>query len=279
MFQLRLIKYGVIFCALCSLLMGKSQAAQVTAPSPHPLPQPEESPLPDHTLRRIRVPILMYHYVSPLPPDADEIRMGLTVTPETFQQHLFYLQAEGFSTISLYALDHALLTGAPLPWKPIVLTFDDGHIDHYTNVFPMLREYGFTGTFFIITGKADWAAPDYLSWGQIQEMASAGMSMEAHTKTHQDLRQREYDFLVYEVLGSIESLEAHIGARPQMFAYPAGRYDETVLRVIESAGIQRAVTTVHGLLHTTDNRLLMRRVRVNGDLSVAGLAALLASSE
>ncbi|NJL57350.1 polysaccharide deacetylase family protein [bacterium] len=80
-----------------------------------------------------------------------------------------YLQSEGYSTISLYALDRALLTGTPLPRKPIVLTFDDGHIDHYAHVFPLLREYGFTGTFFIITGKADRAVPDYLSWGKFRK--------------------------------------------------------------------------------------------------------------
>ncbi|MDX1995216.1 MAG: polysaccharide deacetylase family protein [bacterium] len=236
------------------------------------------TPQPDGTLRRIRVPVLMYHYVSPLPPQADDVRIGLTVSPETFRTHLLYLQAEGYTTISLYDLHTALLTGEPLPPKPIVLTFDDGHIDHYVTVFPLLREFGFTGTFFIITGRADAGDPAYVSWAQIAEMAAAGMSMEAHTKRHMDLRQRDYNFLVYEILGSIESLQAHTGQPTTMFAYPAGRYDDATLAVLESLNVWRAVTTEPGTAHTTDNRLQVPRLRITGEMSAAGLAGLLNSN-
>lgn len=258
---------------LCVLLI---LSAVVTPLSSQQTDSPAEL-TPDGTLRRIRVPILMYHYVSPLPEGADEIRIGLTVTPDTFRQHVEYLHREGYATVTFDELNRALLTGTALPPKPIMLTFDDGHIDHYTNVFPVLRRFGYTGAFFIITGLADAAAADYLTWDQIAEMAAAGMQMEAHTKTHPDLRQRDHAFLVYEVLGSVESLEAHTGMRPLAFAYPAGRYDESSLRVVESVGIVRAVTTEPGALHTTDNRLLLPRVRINGNLTVEGLAWLLGS--
>jgi peptidoglycan/xylan/chitin deacetylase (PgdA/CDA1 family) len=236
------------------------------------------APLADGTLRRIQVPVLMYHYISPLPPQADDVRIGLTVSPETFRTHLLYLQAEGYTTISLYDLHDALLTGRRLPPKPVVLTFDDGHIDHYVTVFPLLREFGFTGTFFIITGRADAGDPAYVSWSQIAEMAAAGMSMEAHTKRHMDLRQRDYNFLVYEILGSIESLQAHTGQPTTMFAYPAGRYDDATLGVLESLNVWRAVTTEPGTAHTTDNWLQVPRLRITGELSAAGLAGLLNSN-
>lgn len=232
----------------------------------------------DGTLRRIFVPILMYHYVSPLPPDADDVRVGLTVSPEMFRQHIAYLRAEGYQTISLNQLHQALLIGTPLPPKPIILTFDDGHIDHYTNVFPVLREAGYTATFFIITGRADTGASNYLNWSQISEMAMAGMSMEAHTKNHFDLRSRSYEFLVYEIMGSVESLEAHTGMPTRMLAYPAGRYDDTTLSVLRSTPIQRAVTTQPGAYHTTDNALEMPRLRITAEMSTAGLAHLLNSA-
>ena len=162
----------------------------------------------DGTLRRIRVPILMYHYISSLPADADDYRINLTLEPDVFRAHMHYLHDEGYTTISLYQLHIALLQGTQLPPKPIILTFDDGYIDHYTNVSPVLKEYGFTGTFFIITERADDNNPTYMNWSQISEMARAGMSMESHSKTHADLRGRSYDFLVYELLGSLESLQA-----------------------------------------------------------------------
>lgn len=231
----------------------------------------------DGTLRRIRVPILMYHYVSELPADADDIRKGLTVVPPLFHAHMQYLSDAGFTPISLYELNVALTTGAPLPPKPIVLTFDDGYIDAYTNVFPILRQYGFTGTFFIITARADAKDPAHISWAQIKEMSDAGMSMEPHTKDHVDLRERDHDFLIYQMKGSIESLTAFTGRIPRMFSYPVGHYDPAVLTVADELNIDIAVSTASGDLQTTSGRLHLPRVRVLGNMSVAALASMLRS--
>jgi peptidoglycan/xylan/chitin deacetylase (PgdA/CDA1 family) len=229
----------------------------------------------DGTLRRLRVPILMYHYVSALPPDADDIRIGLTVEPQLFREHMQYLQTAGYQTVSLYETHLALEFGTPLPPKPVILTFDDGYIDHYSTVFPLLQEYGFTGTFFIISQFVDNNHPAYMSWEQIAQMANAGMNMEAHTKTHADLRLRNHDFLIFEIMGSVESIGYHTGIEPHIFAYPIGRYDDMTLNVLGTTDILRAVTTQPGVFHTTDNRLLLPRMRVNNDTSVLGLQGLL----
>jgi peptidoglycan/xylan/chitin deacetylase (PgdA/CDA1 family) len=232
----------------------------------------------DGTLRRIHVPILMYHRVSHLPPDADVYRIDLTVVPEVFRAHMQYLHDEGYHTISLYQLNEALLRGTPLPPKPVVLTFDDGYREHYTTVFPTLEEFGFIGTFFVITGYVDANNLDYLNWSQISEMSDAGMSMEPHTKSHLGLVGRDSDFLTYEVLGSFESMAAHTGQMPRMFAYPGGDYDDAALEMLQSLYCWRAVTTQRGALHTTDNTLEVPRVRVSGDTGVVGLAYLLQTS-
>lgn len=229
----------------------------------------------DGTLRRVRVPILMYHYVSDLPEDADDIRRGLTITPDQFREQMVYLRAAGYTTISLYQLRDALTRGTPLPSQPIILTFDDGYLDHYLYVFPTLRRFGYTGTFFIITGLADAVHPGHLNWAQIREMAAAGMSMESHTKNHPDLRNRSYEFLVYELLGSLESLQAHTGVSAHMLAYPVGRYDDAVLAVVRQMPIWSAVTTQPGVVHTTDRLLELARVRVPAGAGAAGLAAAL----
>lgn len=233
----------------------------------------------DGTLRRIRVPILMYHYVSDLPPNADAIRIGLTVAPSMFRAHLQYLHDSGYTTISLYQLHEALLKGTKLPPKPIILTFDDSYIDHYFTVFPLLKEFSFTATFFVITGTADTHDPAHLSWVQISEMSDAGMSMESHTKTHAELEGRSYDFLVYQLLGSLQSLEAYTHKTPHMFAYPSGRYDAATLAVLQTLPVWRAVTTQHGALQTTDNMLELPRLRVSNDTGVSGLANLLNAND
>lgn len=233
---------------------------------------------PDGTLRRIHVPILMYHYVSELPSDADNYRIELTISPALFREHLAYLRAAGYQTISLKALYNALQYGAPLPERPIVLTFDDGYVDHYTNVLPALLDFGYMGTFFVITERADAGNPAHLSWRQIQEMAAAGMEMQSHSRTHPDLRERSHDFLVYELLGSVESLEAHTDQPVRVFSYPSGRYDEDTLSVVEQSPIQIAVTTQSGAYHTTSSLLELKRLRVTPRMGRDGLMQLLEAS-
>jgi len=236
--------------------------------------QPEQG----RTLRRLRIPILMYHYVSELPRNADETRRGLTVTPEIFTAHMQYLHDQGYTTISLYDLYDALTKGKSLPPKSIILTFDDGYEDAYTNVFPVLKQFGFTGTFFIITARPDANDPNYMSWPQIKEMSTAGMSMEPHTKDHVDLRQRDHDFLIYQMKGSIESLAAYTGRTPHMFDYPVGHYDAATLRVAKELGVWIGVSTANGDLQTTSGRLHLPRLRISGNMSVSALASILRHS-
>lgn len=230
----------------------------------------------DGTLRRIHVPVLMYHYISEIPADADKYRINLTVPPDLFHAHMDFLASNGYSVVSLYEINDALLTGTPLPEKPVALTFDDGHLDHYVTVFPILQRHQFTGTFFIITDLADLNHSDYLSWAHITEMAQAGMHMESHTRNHGTLIDRDADYMIYQILGSFNRLEQQLQHTPQMFCYPGGKYDEATLSFLQTTHIQRAVTTQHGVYHTTDNTLEMPRVRMTNETGIAALAALLA---
>lgn len=231
--------------------------------------------MPDGTLRRLRVPILMYHYVSELPPNADNLRVGLTVSPAMFREHLAYLAAREYQTITLYQLYLALTQGLPLPPNPVVLTFDDGYTDHLYNVVPAMLEHGFVGTFFIITSFTDEFRPGYVTWDDVNQIAAAGMEIASHTKTHPDIRGKSYDFLVYELLGSIESVQAHTGVPAYTFAYPMGSYDDAAIDMLRQTGIKAAVTTQHGATHTTDGVLELRRLRIQNTTGIPGLEVLL----
>ncbi|MCA9908976.1 MAG: polysaccharide deacetylase family protein, partial [Anaerolineae bacterium] len=99
--------------------------------------------------------------------------------------------------------------------------------------------------------------------------------MEAHTKNHVELDERTYDELVYEMLGSMESLGHYTGRPSHMFSFPVGRYDDLTLEVAAQMPIWRAVTTQSGALHTTDNRFELARTRIHFDTSVDALAAIL----
>jgi len=229
----------------------------------------------DGTLRRIRVPILMYHYVSPLPVDADQLRRGLTVRPQALREQLAWLREAGYRTISFEQLYAALTRGAPLPARPLILSFDDGHQDHFTTVLPLLQEAGFTATFFIISERADLRDPQHLNREQVAAMAAAGMEMGSHSRSHRDLAGRDRDLLVYELLGSRESLQAWTGVAPQALAWPYGSFDSLAMQVAAEAGYRMAVSTRAGLLHSSDQRFDLARLRINRDLTLRGLEALL----
>lgn len=233
-------------------------------PTPQPSPTPTYPPPPDE----VDVPILMYHYVEPLPPGADVYRRDLTVTPEDFEAQLQYLAAAGYHTITLTDLHRHLSEGRPLPENPIILTFDDGYRDAYTVVFPLLQRYGFVGTFFVLATPAHFEAPDYLTWAMMEEMAQAGMEIQGHGRDHVDLRGRSYDYLVYQLLGVKEAVEHHTGEPVVFFCYPSGQYDTHVITVLESAGYWGAVTTEHGRIHTLEDIYTLDRIRIRGTNSL-----------
>jgi peptidoglycan/xylan/chitin deacetylase (PgdA/CDA1 family) len=206
----------------------------------------------------------MYHYVSELPADADAVRRDLTVSPETFEEQLQYLADQGYQTVTLRDLYDALSVGRPLPDKPVVLTFDDGYQDAYTDVLPMLQQHGFVGVFFVLATPAHFEAPAYMTWADVKAMAEAGMSIQGHGRDHYDMRNRSVDFLVYQILGIKEAVEAHTDQQVTFFCYPAGKYDDQTLTVVESAGYLGAVTVKWGATERLDNRYTWPRIRVRG---------------
>ncbi|GIK43281.1 MAG: hypothetical protein BroJett011_71140 [Chloroflexota bacterium] len=249
-------------------------------PLPSATPTSTDTPTPEPTPTAkgltLRVPILMYHYLSVPPAGADVIRRDLSVTPDQFEAQLAYLRQEGYETISLEQLSLALSEKTTLPPKPIILTFDDGYRDHYEHAFPLLRKYSYTATFFVFTQPIDENNVDYLSWDMVKEMHQAGMEFGSHSYRHSDLTGKDVDFLVYEILGSKEAIEERIGEPVRFFCYPSGRYDELTIKVLESANFWGAVTTQWGLEQSFNHRFELKRIRMRGNDTAADLAAKLA---
>lgn len=251
-------------------------AAAPEVSAPLPAPTVVSVPTSDGNVRRVRVPVLMYHYLSIPPDNADIYRRDLSVAPDLFAAHLDAMQQAGYTTISLYTLLDHLTYGAPLPEKPVVLTFDDGYVDQYTNAFPLLRQRGMTATFFIVTDFIHDKRPEYVSWEMVREMYAGGMSIEAHGRNHISLANKDWDYLIWQALGSYESIEVEIGVRPHFVSYPAGEYDQTTIDVFRSANYWAGFTTQQGATHSSDDLFRMRRIRIRGTTSPEELLRLLA---
>ena len=214
--------------------------------------------------RVLRLPILMYHYISPLPDNADQVRIGLTINPETFRQQLGFLRDAGYESISLYELQYALAMGWGMPDKPVIFTFDDGYRGLYDYALPLMQEFGYTGTVFVITQFMDEKRPEYLTWDMALEMTKAGWRLEPHSKTHPQLSGLARDQIVYEVLGSMQTVQAHIGYKPRFFSYPSGSYDNNVLAILKEIGFWGSVTTTTKLDHDIEDAYTRGRIRVDG---------------
>ncbi|MCC6191954.1 MAG: polysaccharide deacetylase family protein [Anaerolineales bacterium] len=255
--------------------------ASAIPPSPSPLPSatslPALQPTPDEAAagRAVRLPILMYHYVEPWPVDADELRQGLTVQPEAFAAQAAYLHGRGYVTLSLYDLLEAVTLGRPLPERAVVLTFDDGYRTLMDYALPVMRANGYTGTVFVLTQLMDEEFPQYLTWAQAEALYAHGWKIEPHTKTHANLMGRGRDFQLYQMLGAMQTVAAHIGSMPRFLAYPSGKYDDLSVQLAQEMHLWGAVTADFGRVHTYAGRYTWRRVRISGQMTLADFAAAL----
>lgn len=259
-----------------SMAVGESGETTVLLPTPTPAPLTAPAPTPDSVTRIVQTPILMYHYVSVPPADADIYRRDLSVPPDLFAQHLDRITADGYTAITLYDFLNHLTYGEPLPEKPVIITFDDGYRDNYQNAFPLLAERNMTATFFVVTDFIDEERPEYLTWEMLREMYAANMPIESHGRNHVSLKDKDVDYLVWQALGSFEAIERELGQRPRFVSYPAGQYDQNTLDLFKSANYWAGLTTVQGATHDSDNLFELRRVRVRGATTPDELSRLLA---
>ena len=216
----------------------------------------------------LRVPILMYHYIRDNPDPNDILGYNLSVTPVEFDKQMHYLSDNQYNTITMLDLVNALKNTTPLPKKSIILTFDDGYTDFYTNAFPILKKYNLKAENYVISGFIDHYR--YLSSSQIKEMYQSGLiTIGSHSVDHPDLRTLTNDTLHKEMIDSKNTLEKLLATTITDFCYPFGYYNESVKESVEEAGYIDATTTQESAIHTSNNHSLMPRVRMSGGMSLA----------
>lgn len=233
---------------------------QIRLPSP---PINETKP----ELTEFYAPVLNYHHIADITPSS-----SYYVSPKIFEQQMDWLNNKGYHFISYDHLYAAMAENGTLPKKPIVISFDDGVLDQYTNALPILNAYKIQAIFFIEIrniGKADG-----MNWEQIRELISNGMTIGSHTINHNDLTQMDEKTLAYEVEESKKILEQNLGIPIKFFAYPGGVYDQTAIEAVKKAGYVSAVNTVYSTIQkivNPDDLYKIRRLRVgNGMDSFTG---------
>lgn len=215
------------------------------------------------------VPILMYHQVCEPPSSGDT---NLFLSPRLFAQQLDYLQDAGYTTITMQQLYDAWNDGAPLPARPVILTFDDGYVEMYENALPELEKHGMTGTFFVIAGCLD--QPGSVSSAQVREMHDKGMEIASHSYYHSSLPSAD---LEVDLKKSREVLEDVTGAEIRFLCYPYGEYDDRVIEKAREYGYLMAVTTKQGTASKEQGFFALKRLRINCGDGPGRLKSLLGS--
>lgn len=186
-----------------------------------------------------RVPVVMYHDVLA------KKEVFFDITPERLNADFRTIQAQNLTPISLGQLVNHLSTGAPLPDKPIVLTFDDGYVGHYDYVYQLAKHYNYPVAFSIFTDKIDGKiiGRSTVDWDHLAEMVQDPLvTIVSHSVTHpRDLTEVSDRDLRYELETSKQRLEKKLGIPIDYFTYPEGNHDERVVDATAAAGYKAAL--------------------------------------
>lgn len=205
--------------------------------------------------RTVKVPSLMFHYARIVDPKKDLLGYNLSIKPDNYLKFLDWVKQAGYTTVTVGQVYDYLQYGILLPDKPVQFRWDDGH-DNDWFVYQEMKKRGMTATFFVISRRLE------LTPAQWQQIDQDGFEIGAHTRTHPDLRGVKD--LAGEITGSKTDLEAMLGHPVRSFAYPSGKYNDSVVKVVRDSGFSVAVTTDGGYTWTTDLKLKEPVVSVTG---------------
>ncbi|UOQ74310.1 polysaccharide deacetylase family protein [Hymenobacter cellulosilyticus] len=220
------------------------------------------------------IPILMYHKI-PLEPLPTKHR--IFVTRDNFEQHLQFFQRRGFTPITF--LDYLAFANGErdlqeFPARPLILTFDDGYTDNFTNLLPLMQRYGYRGVLYLLGDEqvrynfwdvdSDPTEPrcEIMSLEQKQAFVAAGWEIGAHTLRHPNLTTLPAEQAAQEITVSKQQLEQQLKTQVVSFAYPYGGLNEEVKQLVSHAGFAFGVATDTGGLHLEDDRFQIFRVNM-----------------
>jgi len=218
------------------------------------------------------IPILMYHEVAERAEVDDLARRtqrGYILLREDFERQMKFIAGAGFHPVSLRQLCDWSQSGAPLPSKPIVITFDDGFAGNHRHAFPVLGGLGFTATFFVVTNRIE---DQYMmTWSNLREMARHGMAIESHTMNHPLLSTLTEARTRDELVGSKHAIEDKLATAVSFLSLPNGDSNPFYVAVAREAGYAGGCGSRFGFNTRSTDRFFWRRVAVKQGLGFENL--------
>jgi len=210
-----------------------------------------------------KLPTLMYHHIEDLTLAKKLRRSGLAVSPANFESQMNYLVTHGYQTPDATTLVNFFQSGAAIPAKSVLISFDDGYDDFYTTAFPILKKYNLKSILFMPTGLV--GNPGYLTWDQIQEMQSSGLVLFAnHSWSHKPMNAKDSE-VEMEITTADRELSERGLNNPKIFAYPYGSVGQYAQKLLGRLGYSVAFTTHSGTVLCKQMALTLPRVRIGNE--------------
>ncbi|SIR33722.1 polysaccharide deacetylase family protein [Pontibacter lucknowensis] len=219
-------------------------------------------------IARKQVPILCYHQVRDWREKDSKQAKDYIIPEERFKEHIKMLADSGYQTVLPDQLMAYLTTGAPLPEKPVMLTFDDTSLGQYTVAAPELEKYGFKGVFFIMT--VSLGRPNYMSKAQVKELSDRGHVIGSHTWDHQNVKKYQGQDWVTQVEKPSRQLTEITGKPTEYFAYPFGLWNPKAIPELKQRGMAGAFQLA-GKRDPQDPLHSIRRIIASGYWSAPSL--------
>ncbi|MEO8286840.1 MAG: polysaccharide deacetylase family protein [Chloroflexota bacterium] len=209
------------------------------------------------------VPILCYHHIRDWVASDTEDDRAYIVPPAKLDAQLSWLKENGYTTVTSEQVYEYVKNGKPLPVKPIMLSFDDNDDNQYTNAMPLLKKYGMTATFFIMTVTLD--KENYMTSEQVKELDQAGFDVQPHTWDHHMVTgYTTDDDWQQQLVEPKKTLEDLLGHPTPFFAYPFGIYDATAATKLAEFGYKGAFRLVEIMDDTVPREYAIERRITNG---------------
>ena len=222
-------------------------------------------------LAKAGIPVLMYHKIGIAPKESQQ--KSLWVTPERFNWQLNYLKAQGYTAVTF-----ADLKNNSLPVKPVILTFDDGYLNAYTDALPILKRHSMRGVFYVVyeaIGRENFWHDSQkeqripmMNLENIKTMMASGMEMGSHALTHRRLAAMPLEEAKKEIVESKQSLEKLLNTEMLSFAFPYGNGEDVaeIVKISFDAGYRWVLGIHGGIWRVNDSQARpMPRVFVRGD--------------
>ena len=190
-------------------------------------------------------PVLMYHSVT----SDRQHRSPWTVHVDRFEQQMHWLRRQGFKGVSMQEALGACRDSSGQ--RLIGLTFDDGYRDFVECALPVLQQFDFSATAYVVAGylggKSVWSSTDpwkpVLTAEEVREAAAAGIEIGSHGLRHLSLPSVATRDLANEITESRRILQAVSGQKVSGFCYPFGEHDARVVQQAQAAGYDYACAT------------------------------------